>query len=290
MNFGTIAVIGSILAGLVSLPAVSASITGDITSAGATLSGISEQEFEETPRTVVEQVSADSMEKIVETAFGRVTFRSTPENFTSELENPRYSLSVERESGVEELAFTTEGVEMDIRKTSEAVEERCNTPQGTLEEVVEGGEEKATFSGTGRQAVRESCADARNDMEEQVEKVRSLSVDLGFTLPEVNISQVNSSKESVTIVNEGGTDVKLDGWELSDEGGNTFSSFGEIVLAPGRTVTVYSEQSLDSDECDESEGPQHELCWDSSFVWNDDGETATLVNSRGETVDTHTYN
>lgn len=288
MNVGTIAVIGSILAGLVSLPAMSASITGDITAAGAELSGMSEQGFEETPRTVSETVTADSMQKTVETAFGRVTFASASDSFRAELESAQEALDVEREADVETVNFTTESAEIVVVETPERVEKVCTTPNGIVETVREGGGETVKFSGTDREHVRETCEDATGSMEAQLERLRGLSVNLGLVLPDVEIETVNASEESVVIRNAGGNDIGLDGWTLSD-GDNTFSGFTGVVLAPGDTVTVYSEQTLTSEDCEESEGPDHELCWDSSFVWNDGGETATLTNAEGETVDTHTY-
>lgn len=289
MNIGTIAVIGSILAGLVSLPAVSASVTGDVTAAGARVSGMSEQEFQETPRTVSEEVAPGSMRKTVETAFGRVTFNSTPERFSTALETPRHSLHVVREPGSEVVEFTTDRVEFDIHETPEQVEEVCRTPRGTLETVSEDGAETVHFSGADRETVKEECTDARGVMGAQLDRIRSVSVDLGLTLPAINVTDVNASKESVTITNAGDVAVDLDAWMLSDSSDNTFTGFVNVTLAPGETVTVYSDEAGDPATCEESGAPDYERCWDSSFVWNDDGETVTLANSNGETVDAHTY-
>lgn len=288
MNFGTIAVIGSILAGLVSLPAVSASITGDVTAAGAKVSGVSEQDFEEAPRTVYEKVTSDSLLKTVETAFGRITFNSTPERFSAILHNPRHSLRTERGPGIREVEFVTDGMEFDILETPGKVEEICRTPRGILEKVRESGGETVRFSGSSREKVKEECTSTRSVIETQLDKVRSVSVDLGLKLPDIEVTSVNASKESVTIQNSGDNTVELDGWTISD-GDNTFTGFANVTLSPGEKVTVYSDDAGDPATCEERGGPEHELCWDSSFVWNDDGETATLTNSRGETVDTHTY-
>jgi hypothetical protein len=54
-------------------------------------------------------------------------------------------------------------------------------------------------------------------------------------------------------------------------------------------VTVYSLEELAAEDCGASDGPDHERCWDRSYVWNNDGETATLTNAQGETADTFTY-
>ncbi|MFB6265812.1 MAG: hypothetical protein ABEI07_01880, partial [Candidatus Nanohaloarchaea archaeon] len=132
MNLGTIAIIGSILAGLLSIPATGAAITGDIAAAGAKLTGMSNDSIQETPKTVSSEISSDSMSKTVETAFGTVEFHSTSERFSASLSTPRKDINLVREAGLENRSFTSESVELSVENTPAAVESVCQTPGGTL--------------------------------------------------------------------------------------------------------------------------------------------------------------
>ncbi|MCJ7478901.1 MAG: lamin tail domain-containing protein [Candidatus Nanohaloarchaeota archaeon QJJ-7] len=287
MNIGTIAVIGSILAGLISIPAAGVSITGDVAAAGAELTGMSNDSFQETPKTVSSEISSDSMSKTVETAFGTVTFNSEQDLFSAELESPRSLLEINREPGSEVRNFTGESVSLTVENTPSTVTETCETPEGTLETVKTGGEKTAEFSGLNRKKVEDSCTGARERMKEKITRIQNIAADLGM-IPDLEIIRVNESKEEVVIRNSGESTVNLAGWEISDESDNSFS-FGPIPLQPDETMTVYSPEEMEFDECEESEEPDYERCWDSSYVWNNDGETATLVNPRGEAAATFTY-
>lgn len=290
MNFGTIATIGSIIAGLIALPTAGLPITGDIAAAGAEVSGMAEDEFAETPRTVSQSVSDDVMEKTVKTAFGTVTFESTSETFYSHLETPRRQVSVERQPDKERMSFTGGETQLRIKETPATIESTCKTPNGVIKRTTDEGDSTTEFSGVKRETVEEQCTAAREELQESMARIRRVAVNLGLVLPTVEISQINASKESILIRNNGSTSVEFDGWTVSDEGSNRFSDFGNITLGSGETVTVYSGEAGEPESCDASGAPDYERCWDASFVWNDDGETATLRNSDGEVVDTHTYN
>lgn len=290
VNIGTAAVMGSILAGLAVIPTVTGVITGDSVSAGAELTGMSEEAFQETPRTVSEQLDSESMSTTVETAFGTATFNTTPETFRAQLETPQHHLVVERTAGLRDIAFESRDADISIQESSESVETDCSTPQGSVSTVTENGDVTEEFSGTNQQAVESTCEEAEQTMELKLNKIRSMSVDLGLKRPEIEIVTVNASKESVLINNSGVTAVDMDGWTLSDESGNEFTGFSGVDLGPGETVTVYSYDTLEDGDCEASEGPEYERCWDSQYVWDQDGDTATLANSQGELIDALTYN
>ncbi|MFB6294998.1 MAG: hypothetical protein ABEI97_04515 [Candidatus Nanohaloarchaea archaeon] len=114
MNIGTLAIIGSLLAGLLSVPATGATITGDIAAAGATLTGTTNTSFQDTPRTVTQQTSPDEMVRTIETAFGTVTIRSTGDTFSADLETPQHDVSVEQEPGKRVMSLTGDGVALDV--------------------------------------------------------------------------------------------------------------------------------------------------------------------------------
>ncbi|MFB6265813.1 MAG: lamin tail domain-containing protein, partial [Candidatus Nanohaloarchaea archaeon] len=149
------------------------------------------------------------------------------------------------------------------------------------------GEKMAEFSGVNREKVEEICSGARTRLKSGIQKVMDVAADLGL-VPDITITSINETEESAVVKNTGENTVNLAGWSLSDGSDNVFE-FGSVSLSPGESVTVYSSETLEFEDCEESAGPDYERCWDSSFVWNNDGETATLTNSRGETADTFTY-
>lgn len=287
MNIGTFAILGSLLAGLLSVPATGAAITGDITAAGAKLSGTSNTSFQDTPRTVTQETSPDEMVRTIETAYGTVTIRSMGDTFSADLETPQHDVSVEQEPGTRHMTFTGDGVDLAVERTPDHVTETCTTPDGTLATERDGGDTTAEFSGANQADVEATCDAARGQLEQKMQLVNDVAADLGL-VRDVSITAVNESTEHVVIRNTGETPVTLDGWTLSDESDNTYT-FGIDTLEPDETVTVYSHDAGDPATCDETDAPAYERCWDRSYVWNDDGETATLTDTQGETADTFTY-
>jgi hypothetical protein len=87
------------------------------------------------------------------------------------------------------------------------------------------------------------------------------------------ITAVDCGAERVTVANQGGAVVDLSGWALHDEGArHTFAFPSGFGLPAGQDVTVAS-------------GPSPvgtgELFWTGSSVWNNDGDTAHLVDPGG---------
>ncbi|MFB6265484.1 MAG: lamin tail domain-containing protein, partial [Candidatus Nanohaloarchaea archaeon] len=187
----------------------------------------------------------------------------------------------------ESRVFTSGSVRLQIENSPTAVKETCETPEGTLETSLEEGVEKTEFSGVNRNHVEKVCERARERMKQKIAKVQSIAADLGL-IPDLEISRINETKEEAVVRNSGENTVNLAGWTLSDGSDNSFD-FGPLSLKPGETVTVYSSENLDQEDCEESSAPDYERCWDNSYVWNNDGETATLTNARGDTADSLTY-
>ncbi len=76
--------------------------------------------------------------------------------------------------------------------------------------------------------------------------------------------------EDVTISNDGATPLDLTGYRLHDEGFNhTYVFPNGVVLEPGESVTVTS-----GDDARDGDGF---LFWKGQNVWNNDGDTATLI-------------
>ena len=97
------------------------------------------------------------------------------------------------------------------------------------------------------------------------------------------------NEEFVILENEGDEKISLEGWTLTDETATGARrhvyTFPRIVsLSPREKAYVHTGQGEDSIE---KGNPQKwNLFWGRrSFVWNNEGDTATLFDSKGNKVD-----
>jgi hypothetical protein len=86
--------------------------------------------------------------------------------------------------------------------------------------------------------------------------------------------------ELVTIRNAGAKRIQLEGYTVRDAQGRTFT-FAALALAAGRAVRVHTGSG--------SNTRRHVFWGQSSYVWNNSGDTATLRNAAGRVVDTCTW-
>ncbi len=93
----------------------------------------------------------------------------------------------------------------------------------------------------------------------------------------------NLNGEWVVIVNDGSAPVDMTGWVIKDESaGHRFEFPTGFALAPGATVTVYSGCGTDTPT-------RLYWCVSGSAIWNNDGDTAFLVDPSGTIVDLWRY-
>jgi opacity protein-like surface antigen len=86
--------------------------------------------------------------------------------------------------------------------------------------------------------------------------------------------------EWVEIRNTGNASVALAGWTLRDTDRHIYR-FKEFTLRPGATVRVHTGGGRD--------GGRHLYQNTDNWIWNNDGDTATLRDRRGRNVDTCRY-
>ena len=90
------------------------------------------------------------------------------------------------------------------------------------------------------------------------------------------MSALDCKNELVTITNEGESTVDLGGWKIHDRGSeNTYTFETGTTLAPGATVSVRSGKTKPK---------PGEIAWTNRDVWNNAGDTATLVDPSGAEV------
>jgi hypothetical protein len=92
------------------------------------------------------------------------------------------------------------------------------------------------------------------------------------------IASCRKRDETVTIANAGTSVLSLSGWVLHDEGRKHSYTFGSITLEPAATVIVMTGPDNVADD-------PNEILWKSQHVWNNDGDTAFLLDPSGAQVD-----
>ncbi len=93
----------------------------------------------------------------------------------------------------------------------------------------------------------------------------------------VEISNASWSEEWVEIVNLGESAQNMTGWILQDEANYTYEFPMDFVLEPEASVTVYTSEGNDT---------VTDLYMNRrSAIWNNDGDTATLLDEMGIVVD-----
>ncbi|MDY6771569.1 MAG: lamin tail domain-containing protein [Candidatus Nanohaloarchaea archaeon] len=278
VSLGNYAMLASIVASLVTIPAASATVTGDAPAVGATLVGSSEGEAAQLPKTVSTHRDADSMSATVETSLGAATFESSSNEFTAELEHPNYRVETTKSPDGSVRTYTSSSVEYTVDTTSTTIETRCRTPYGTMTTERDGGAVDTSFTGTRQEKVRSTCEQARQQMDDGLAKLASTAADLDMVQRQLEITALDEEEEYVEIENTGPIAADLVNWTVSDASGNTYT-FDGTELAPGESVRVYSDAA--AEDCSGH-------CWEAT-VWNNGGDTATLRNSEGKTMDSFSY-
>lgn len=115
---------------------------------------------------------------------------------------------------------------------------------------------------------------------EIAEKIRTVGIcEIQFDAPGDDADNLNG--EWVKICNYGDTDVDLSGWGLIDDVGNYYEFPQGFVLKAGEFVYVYTGSGENTDTA---------LYWGSLVeVWNNTGDTATLIDNQGVTIDEYEW-
>ena len=89
-------------------------------------------------------------------------------------------------------------------------------------------------------------------------------------------SNPSLNREWVAIKNRGSHARQMRGWTLRDTAGHVFH-FPRFTLRAGRTVKVHTGSGRDG---------ARNLYWDSgAYIWNNDGDRATVRNRNGRLID-----
>jgi hypothetical protein len=106
-------------------------------------------------------------------------------------------------------------------------------------------------------------------------KIKSIYFD-----PPGSDTQGKLNQEFVVLANNGSRRVRLTNWSLRDTASHVYW-FDTFRLGPGKSVRIHTGSGQDD---------RNDLYWGSgSFIWNNDGDKATLRRSSGRRVDICRY-
>jgi hypothetical protein len=110
----------------------------------------------------------------------------------------------------------------------------------------------------------------------------ALPVRLGLALfnppgNDLPISNAKLNAEYVTVVNAGKATQQLTGWAVKDSYGHRYV-FPSLSLKPGKSVRLRTGQGKNT---------ATDVYWGQTetYIWNNDGDTATLLDAKGRPVD-----
>jgi hypothetical protein len=145
-------------------------------------------------------------------------------------------------------------------------------PDVAMAEVLEHAQEEAQADGIGMWASSACGPEATSPFE---------IVDVEFDAP--GDDNINLNEEWVRIRNVGDDPEALDGWAIKDESASHRYYFPlDLLVAGGESLTVHTGCGQDS---------KLDLYWcnTGSAVWNNDGDTAFLLDPSGNIVDSYDY-
>lgn len=284
-DLATSAAAASLIVGLMTIPAASSTINSSAT--------VSEKipdtsDRNSSPVKVSRETSSSGFQASIQTAFDRFSLKTSHGSAEAELEQPTSRLEVDRSPSATSWKLTTSSGVLEVEKSSSGVKETLETAEGMLEIERNNGAVSRSFEGEDKQRVLSRYHELRSLMEEKKQEMEQKRQRVEeSSRPEVEVIANkstadgfgNNTREHAVIVNNGLSEVELQGWTLEDD--SSSYELPEHGLAPGEKVKVYSE---DKDKI-ETDGE----IYDSSLGWNDGSDEATLSNRKGEEVAESSY-
>ena len=299
MALGDILIISSIIAGLVSIPFLVTGPLSDSIPTGKLVLGMNESDVEGIPSKMTKIFSSEKFEKTYETAFGKFTMSISAGEVFQELSKPGKVTIVTEDTEKTVWKITTQQYQLKVTRTPNSVKQVCTTPDGELKKIKETGEITESFQGMNQEYVLEVCAQAEQDLQEEVEKMEQIKSESEIPSTEtktsgerVKIVEINVDAEWARLENGGSSEIDMDGWGLNNNkevGTGTYTyRFSNFTLNENSHVYVFSDDAGNetSGDCNIS---STSLCWNKSSIWSPTSDIAILKDSEGNEVDRCIY-
>jgi hypothetical protein len=86
------------------------------------------------------------------------------------------------------------------------------------------------------------------------------------------------NQEWISLVNTSASPIQLRGWKIRDKAGHVFTFGTTTIAARGGRVWLHTGKGTAT--------PGHRYWGSGNYIWNNTGDTATLINAAGRTHDT----
>jgi len=225
---------------------------------------MNQSEVEGIPSKMSKLFSSEKFEKTYETAFGKFTMSISAGKVTQELSKPGKVTVVTEDTEKTIWKITTQQYQLKVTRTPDSVKQVCTTPDGELEKIKEKGEVTESFQGMNQEYVLEVCAQAEQDLQEEVEKMEQIkseseipSTETKITITKILINEFVSDPQSeddeewIEFYNPGEEDVNLTGWTFEVKSGTKKDLSGNIIKSGEYLVvngTYYNYGLVNSDD------------------------------------------
>ena len=290
---------GSIILGLVSIPILVTGPFSDTIPTGRLVLNMSDVDVEGVPTKISKIFSSDQYQKTYETAFGRFNVSISAGKIQEELSKPGKVTIVSQDTQETVWKINTQQYQLEVTKTPDSVTQICTTPDGELKKIKQKGQVTESFQGMNQDYVIEVCAQAEEDLQEEVNKIEQIVSESEIPLTEnkgnstatkVKIVQINVDAESVRLENRGSSDLNMNNWGLNNNkevGTGTYTyKFSNFTLNASSYVYVYSDDEGNSTVCNIN---ATSLCWNKNSIWSPTSDIAILKDSNGNEIDRCIY-
>jgi len=226
MNLSEILLLTSVVGGLLSIPFVVTGPLSDNIPTGEMVLGMEAEDVETIPNKMTKVFSSDKFEKTYETAFGRFTMSISSNKVKQELSKPGMVTQVTEDIKKTVWKITTQACVLELVRTPDSVTQTCTTPDGELIKVKQRGEVTETFQGMNQDSVMETCAQAEETLQAEVEKMEQIK-------SESEIPSTETQNGDTTPIN-GGDDVVINEFLPDPEGSDSDS------MPAGEWVELYN--------------------------------------------------
>ncbi len=250
MPLGDIAVIISIIAGLVSIPFLVSGPLSDSVPTGKLVLNMDASEVESTPSKMTKIFSSEKFEKTYETAFGKFKMTISGGEVSQELSKTGKVTSVNQNTETTTWKITTQQYKFEVIRTPDSVAQTCTTPDGEMKKIKERGEVTESFQGMNQEYVMDVCEQAEQDLQGEVEKIQQIVEESEIPLTEtktertkilinefVSDPETTSHEEWIEFYNPGEKDVNLTGWTFEVKSG-TKKDLSENIIKSGEYFVV----------------------------------------------------
>ena len=237
-------------------------------------------EGSDAPVEMMTRSSADGFVRTVSTAFDRFKINITGNRSHSILETPESRIETfQRPGKTERVLETSKGTYRVIEASDRRIME-TDVPEGKLVEKVEDGARTTSFEGVNRSRVEELKDGLEERYSNEIESLESRYRDMSSdSRPDVEVDVQPESigdGEYVELENQGDKAYNLEHWRIEDDDGNEYV-FEDVDLDEESSLRVYSSNE------------SKEFNWGSSYIWEDNGDTAYLYDSEDVLISEHSY-